>query len=99
MRKLIFTAASLLGLIVFSFWSNSNLEARRQQMQTLKKGMHRAEIEALLSVPNEAHTKARGGLTYTDLIYISPVMTVTVCNDSATSASFYEGKSEIVIFE
>ena len=66
-------------------------------MQTLKKGMSSAEIKRILSNPENSVTRENGNCI--DLTYISPVMVVTVCHDSATSASFYEGKSEITIFE
>ena len=97
--KKILTVVLILVLIIYSFWSNSNIEAQRQRMLTLKKGMSRSEIEALLSEPNAVYNNTSGKGKCIDLAYTGPVMVVTVCHDSATSASFYEGKSEVTIFE
>ena len=100
MKKALFTIVLLLAsIILYWFWSNSNIEAQRKRMYTLRKGMSRAEIEALLSKPNAIYDNSSEKDKCIYPAYTDPVMVVTVCHDSATSASFYEGKSEINIFE
>jgi hypothetical protein len=98
-KKTLFVSTALLLalLVVYGLWSNAQFETRRKNMQTLKRGMSRAEIEHILSAPN--NTTGRNGSSCMDLHYTGPTMVVTICHDSATSASFYEGKSEITIFE
>lgn len=106
MKKPILIAASAIALfILLLFWSNHRIEKQRHRMRTLKAGMSRAEVENLLSTPD---TVINGPSYYSDspredscltLLYYGPVMAVTICHDSATSAYFYKGKSEQPIFE
>ena len=99
-KKLFIGFASVLGLLIlYGFWSNANIEARRQKMWAMKPGMSRAEIVSLLSDPDYIRNESGKDSSCVTLSYNMPSMAVTVCHDSATSASFYEGKAEITIFE
>ena len=98
-KFLIISTAALAMLIIYGFWSNSNVEAQRHRMRTLWKGMSRKEIEAILAKPDAVHKTSTGKGECINLSYTGPVMIVTICHDSAVYAAFYEGKSEITIFE
>ncbi|RZK39734.1 MAG: hypothetical protein EOO57_03055 [Hymenobacter sp.] len=102
MKRLWFFLLSLALLISsWAFWSNSQVEKRRYEMKTLTRGMSRAEIEARLAKPDDTRKCVQGQQSITCLVlhYSAPTMEVTLENDAATAAYFYEGKSEIPIFE
>ncbi len=98
MKRKLFVGALIIGLLFLCglLWSNSIVESNRKKMRGLKKGMSRIEIERLISKPDTVVHQEHNCI---DLHYYAPYMKITLSQDSATSAFFYEGKSEVPIFE
>lgn len=97
-RKLIAGVTIFVSLLIaYVLWSTISIESNRRQMHTITKGMSRAEIKRRLSEPNDSTVRENGDCV--DFAYYNPLMVVRLCHDSATSAYFYDGKSEIPLFE
>jgi hypothetical protein len=99
-KKLLIMTMLAFGLAIsWMFWSNNQVEAKRQKMRGISRGMSHADVAKLVSEPDKIHFKSSKGILYTTFYYENPEGVVNFYHDSATSAYFYNGKLETLIFE